>query len=184
MRLTGFQPSVLAFAVAVVLCVAAIVPDKAAADVQSSQVAALSNGSLDASPASHALTVDTDPPETTITAQPHSQTISHNALFMFTADEPVSTFRCQLDDGPIDNCNVLATISNLSLGSHTFRVAARDLAGNTDPTPATYTWTIFITPTTRDDCMDNGWRAALDANDQPFRHQGDCVRYVATRGRP
>ena len=34
--------------------------------------------------------------------------------------------------------------ADLSRGSHTFEVRATDLAGNTDPTPATRTWTVDI----------------------------------------
>ena len=37
--------------------------------------------------------------------------------------------------------------TNLTQGSHTFRVRAEDLYGNVDPSPASYTWSVDVTPT-------------------------------------
>lgn len=39
------------------------------------------------------------------------------------------------------------------------------------------------TPTTKDDCKNNGWMNLVDANGNTFKNQGDCVSYVATKGR-
>ena len=36
--------------------------------------------------------------------------------------------------------------TNVANGSHTFQVRATDLANNTDPTPASYTWTVNTAP--------------------------------------
>lgn len=39
------------------------------------------------------------------------------------------------------------------------------------------------TPTTKDDCKNDGWRNFRDDQGNPFKNQGDCVSYVATQGK-
>lgn len=39
------------------------------------------------------------------------------------------------------------------------------------------------TPTTTADCKNGGWSTLADADGHPFRNQGDCVSYVASKGR-
>ena len=38
-------------------------------------------------------------------------------------------------------------------------------------------------PTSKDQCKNGGWHNYADANGTAFKNQGDCVSYVATRGR-
>src|SRR5439155_21414025 len=52
------------------------------------------------------------------------------------------------DPAPKGSDPASLSLTDLSEGGHTFEVAAIDGAGNTDPTPATYTWTIDLTPPT------------------------------------
>jgi hypothetical protein len=85
---------------------------------------------------------DGTPPETTITSAPSDPTTSTSASFAFTSSESNSTFECKLDDGAFAACTSPKAYSGLGAGSHTFSVRAKDAAGNTDPTPATKTWTI------------------------------------------
>lgn len=85
---------------------------------------------------------DNDPPETTITSSPASSTTSTSATFNFTSDESPSTFECKLDSGAYSSCTSPKSYSGLAVGSHTFSVKAKDGAGNEDPTPASFTWTI------------------------------------------
>ncbi len=85
---------------------------------------------------------DTTAPDTTITAGPSGTTTSSSASFSFTASETGSTFECSLDSGAYGSCTSPKAHSGLALGSHTFRVRARDAAGNVDASPATRTWTI------------------------------------------
>ncbi|TMH84002.1 MAG: hypothetical protein E6H45_12770, partial [Betaproteobacteria bacterium] len=102
-------------------------------------------GNTDPTPASYTWTVDTTPPDTTITAAPPARSNSSSASFSFTATEAGSSFACQLDGSAFAACTSPQSYSGLANGSHTFQVRATDPAGNTDPTPASYTWTVDTT---------------------------------------
>jgi hypothetical protein len=93
--------------------------------------------------------VDTAPPDTTLTQTPANPSLSTSGTFAFTSNEAGVSYLCGLDLGLADGgggsgspCTSPATFTGLSPGSHTFQVAAVDAAGNVDPTPATYTWTV------------------------------------------
>jgi hypothetical protein len=103
-------------------------------------------GNVDPTPATRSWTVDTQPPETTITSGPaDSSTTGPGVTFNFTSSETGSTFECSLDAGPFLPCTSPQTLS-LSNGSHTFSVRAIDAVNNIDPTPATRTWTVDAIP--------------------------------------
>src|SRR5256885_10471843 len=68
------------------------------------------------------------------------------ASFGFTATEAGSSFACQLDGGAFAPCVSPRSYSGLADGNHSFQVRATDPAGNTDPTPASYAWTVDTTP--------------------------------------
>src|SRR5262249_24960530 len=53
-----------------------------------------------------------------------------------------STFTCALDAGAFAACSSPKQVS-VGAGSHTFKVKATDLAGNTTASPATYTWSVL-----------------------------------------
>jgi hypothetical protein len=105
-------------------------------------------GNVDASPASYTWTIDTAPPNTTITGSPNDPTKLTNATFTYTSTETVTRFECSLDDAAFTTCpgNTLSgsiTYNGpLGNGLHNFRVQAVDLAGNTDPTPDSFSWNI------------------------------------------
>jgi hypothetical protein len=99
-------------------------------------------GNANLAPASFTWTIDTTPPDTTITSQPPLSTNSAAASFDFTSTEPGSTFECGLDNRDYAACTSPEDYTGLSAGSHTFMVRAADAVGNVDPTPAQYTWTI------------------------------------------
>jgi hypothetical protein len=109
------------------------------------QVRAITAGIADPTPASRTWRVDTAAPETTITAQPPALTSNTSATFEFTSSETGSSFACSLDGGAFAPCTSPRTHTSLADGSHTFGVRATDLAGNSDATPASFSWTVDTT---------------------------------------
>jgi hypothetical protein len=99
-------------------------------------------GNLDKKAASYKWIIDTEPPETAIKTKPRLVTQDAGAKFTFSANERRSTFECRLDSAVFVLCSSPRMLSGLSAGPHTFEVRATDGAGNTDPTPASYSWTI------------------------------------------
>jgi hypothetical protein len=91
--------------------------------------------------------IDTTPPETAIVVAPPAETADRGAAFEFSSSEPLGSFSCALDDGAFTDCASPTTFAALEVGSHTFRVRARDRAGNVDPAPAEHRWTIVAPPT-------------------------------------
>jgi Tol biopolymer transport system component len=90
---------------------------------------------------------DTAPPNTTITSGPPLFTKDTSPTFGFTSSEAGSTFKCRLDGAAtFTSCASPKTYSGLAAGAHTFRVRATDSAFNTDPTPATRTFTVDTQP--------------------------------------
>jgi hypothetical protein len=87
--------------------------------------------------------VDTDPPETTITAAPGPLTNDATPEFAFTSDEPGATFQCRIDGGGFAPCP--GEFGPLAEGAHTVTVRAVDPAGNVDPTPEERTFTVDLT---------------------------------------
>jgi hypothetical protein len=102
---------------------------------------------LDPTPASHTWTInlppDTTPPETIITVHPDPFSENGDAMFEFSGSEPGSSFACALDSTSFNVCVSPVAYVGLGAGTHTFQVYAIDLAGNFDPTPATFTWTVL-----------------------------------------
>ncbi len=97
-------------------------------------------GSVDATPASRAFTVDTVAPDTTMGSGPTGPTASTSATFTFTSNDAGATFQCALDGAAFAACPVSYT--GLSQGAHTFQVRAVDAAGNMDASPDSRTWTV------------------------------------------
>ena len=87
-------------------------------------------------------TVDTLAPDTSVASGPPAEATSGSASFTFTGSETGSTFVCSLDAGGFAPCTSPKTYEGLGDGNHRFRVQAVDVAGNADPTPASYTWRI------------------------------------------
>jgi hypothetical protein len=86
--------------------------------------------------------VDTTPPDTTITSDPGPVNPASEASFGFGSTEPGSTYECSLDGGPWQPCTSVKDYGGLSQGEHNFRVRATDAVGNTDPTPDAHDWVI------------------------------------------
>ena len=93
-------------------------------------------GNTDPTPATRSFTVDTTPPDTTITAGPTGTTSDSTPTFTFTSTEAGSTFQCRVDAAAFATARTPFTTAALTDGAHTFEVRATDAAGNTDATPA------------------------------------------------
>jgi hypothetical protein len=104
-------------------------------------------GNVDPTPATRSWTVDTQPPETTITSGPaDGSTTGPGVTFNFTSSETGSIVPVQ-SWMAAHFCRVLRRRHlSLSNGSHTFGVRAIDAVNNIDPTPATRTWTVDAIP--------------------------------------
>lgn len=104
-------------------------------------------GRPDPTPATRAFTVDTAAPDTTIGSGPAEGSTVNNPTpsLTFSSSEPGSTFQCQVDGGGYSSCTSPFTTSALSDGPHTVDVRATDIAGNTDATPATRSFTVDAT---------------------------------------
>jgi hypothetical protein len=85
--------------------------------------------------------IDNALPDTTIVSRPRPFAPSSSAVFSFTS-EPGATFECALDRASFTPCATPVRYDGLAQGRHTFRVRARDAAGNLQPTPSAWTWTV------------------------------------------
>src|SRR6188472_897658 len=103
-------------------------------------------GNTDPTPAPAGWTVDTAPPQTTISSSPTSPTNSPQASVSFSSSEPGSSLECNLDAAGWQPCTRPKTYDSLADGSHAVEVRSKDLAGNVDPTPAQASWTVDTTP--------------------------------------
>jgi hypothetical protein len=116
-----------------------------------------SNGVRDPTPARYRWTIDTRPPDTFIPVHPDDPSQNPTALFGFGSDESPVTYSCVLDPDTSDEgfdeelgpdlevfapCTVTKIFEGLEDGEHTIWVYATDAAGNSDPTPATFSWVI------------------------------------------
>jgi len=121
---------------------------------------------------------DTTPPETTIASGPEELGNDATPTFELESSEPGSTFVCALDDAPAVPCVSPFTTAALEDGEHRLSVTATDAAGNADPTPATWRFTVdTVAPrTTFDDTPaaddnDPTPRIAFDADDREARFE-------------
>lgn len=82
-------------------------------------------------------------PRTQLRRKPARRTSDRTPTFRFSADEFPVTFQCKLDDRAFRRCRSPYTTGHLELGHHTFKVRARDDSGKTDPSPASYSFTVI-----------------------------------------
>lgn len=97
-------------------------------------------GNADQTPDTYTWEVD-GPPEAEITSGPEVSTEMTSASFVFTSDEPGSTFVCFLD-GAEAPCTSPANYTGLSVGAHLFAVQATDANGNVQPDWTEHEWTV------------------------------------------
>ena len=125
------------------------------------EVVSLDNsGNRDPSPASFTWTVDTEPPDTIIdsaidgnnrTLTDGSNTESISIAFTFSGTDTsieegeevgIDHFECSIDGSSFSTCTSPVQYDNLSIGSHIVEIRTEDNAGNKDPSPSSFTWTV------------------------------------------
>jgi hypothetical protein len=91
-------------------------------------------------------TADTLGPNTSIDSGPPRKKRNKSAQFRFSTGEPPLPvglqFQCKLDAGAFEPCSSPLLLKVPTRGFHTFRVRARDVSHNFDPTPASHTWKV------------------------------------------
>jgi hypothetical protein len=122
---------------------------------------------------------DTTPPDTVLNTQPAALANSASASFGFDSTESGSSFQCSLDGAPATACTSPAGFDGLADGAHSFSVAATDPAGNPDPSPASYSWTIdttapgaptgLTTTSVTSSNVDLAWTASPDSDIASFQ---------------
>jgi len=105
-----------------------------------------SRGRTDSTPAKYHWTIDSIAPETTLRSHPPDPVNQAFLRFEFSSNDPQAVFECQLDGLGFGACKSPKYYIKLPDGAHTFEVRAKDSAGNLDPTPESYTWTVDRTP--------------------------------------
>jgi hypothetical protein len=125
------------------------------------EVTSLDNsGNRDPSPASFTWRVDTEPPDTNIdsaidgnnkTLTDGSNTESTSITFTFSSIDTdieegeevgINHFECSVDGSSFSTCTSPVQYDNLSNGSHIVEIMTEDNAGNKDPSPSSFTWTV------------------------------------------
>ena len=102
-------------------------------------------GIEDTEPATHEWAVDVAP-ETTFDSTPPTLTTETIANFTFASNDGDATFECALDSVALSSCSNPESFEGLLPGPHFVWAAAKDAAGNVDPTPIRYDWTIGARP--------------------------------------
>ncbi len=105
-------------------------------------------GNLDATPATHAWTVDLTAPNTSFLSTPAHPSSDSTPTFGLGSTESPATFECDLDAGGWTPCATPFTTPTLADGSHTLKVRTSDAAGNTDASEVTFTWLVDATDPT------------------------------------
>lgn len=82
-------------------------------------------------------------PQTSIRRHPGRRTRDRTPTFRFVSNLPGSTFFCKLDSHGFKPCGSPLTSPQLPYGAHVFKVKARVAGGATDPSPATYRFTVL-----------------------------------------
>ena len=106
-------------------------------------------GHVDATPASFTWSIDSQSPETQIDTKPAALVKTTTASFTFSGSDAggsgLASFECRRDGGAWAACASPREYTGLGDGAHSFDVRALDSAGNTDTTPATFSWTVDTT---------------------------------------
>lgn len=105
------------------------------------KIEAVGNVFFDVNNADFTITTDQGP-DTTITSAPDDIVLSKSATVEFESDTKDATFDCTLDGAVVPCTASPLQLSGLRPGTHTVEVAAIDLGGVKDATPATTSFTV------------------------------------------
>jgi hypothetical protein len=133
-------------------------------------------GFKDPTPASFTWRVDTTPPQTSFVTTESNPTSDPTGDFKFGSNEALSTYQCRVDAGTFATCPEEFSTAALGEGSHTIEVRAVDQAGNTDPTPESYTWTYTDPADADNDGIPNGTERTLGTNPDDADSDDDGVK--------
>jgi hypothetical protein len=94
---------------------------------------------VDPTPATRSFSVDTTPPDTTVSGKAKIKTKRKRVRASFTlgSTEPGSSFECSVDGAAFSSCTSPLSAS-LRRGTHTIRARAKDALGNQDVSPASF----------------------------------------------
>ena len=123
----------------------AVVPGLTSGTSYTFQVRAMNSvGTGPSSLESNAVVPFAVPPETTITTGPASGdfVLSSEATLGYASSAAGASFSCSLDGAALPCAAPSVRLTALTQGTHLFGTAARDAAGDVDPTPATRAWTV------------------------------------------
>lgn len=115
--------------------------------------------------------IDSVPPNTGfVSHMPTLNTAATSASFGFVAYDTGADqiLECSVDGAPYSSCTSPVNLTNLTAGSHTFAARAHDKAGNVDPTPASYTWTVNPVPGGPDTTINSGPSGEITTNQATF----------------
>lgn len=132
-------------------CVSPFVVDGLAEGTHRLVVTAVSRGVSDPSPATWTWAVDRTAPDTVIESGPAPTATPGDSTFVLAgSDDQTSAdalrFECSLAGGPWAPCDSPWTASTATTGDQEALVRAVDAAGNTDPTPASWSWYVDMAP--------------------------------------
>jgi hypothetical protein len=106
----------------------------------------LPDGGGNSCPLPGGATVLTTTPATTILSTPGDTNNTRRAIVTFRSNESAAHFQCSLDGGRWLACRSPFNAGSAREGQHEIRVRAIDSQGNVDPTPASATWLVDLTP--------------------------------------
>ncbi|MFL5321013.1 MAG: endonuclease/exonuclease/phosphatase family protein, partial [Myxococcaceae bacterium] len=104
------------------------------------------SGQPDSGKVTDAGDVDAGVLDTFLLSAPPAFSNDSDAGFTFSSDFALATFECSLDSASFASCSSPFGYSALSEGGHLFAVRAVDVDGGVDPTPATASWSVDLTP--------------------------------------
>ncbi len=105
-------------------------------------------GNVESTDATHAWTIDVTPPDTRLDSWPAEWSNNGTAKFRFSSTEGGGRYQCKLDrssgggGGVFEDCESPKEYMDLSDDCYQLVVLAIDEAGNPDPTPVVYSWTV------------------------------------------